>query len=500
MAETRSGREFAALSASRAPSRLARMASRAIGSTTPEDLCIAAAFLLGGALRVALAVVNHEANDDHLAIVRVIAFEHRIPARSESWEAFQPKLYHSTVAALWHLFHLRDPLALTRSAQLVNALAGVLTLLAIFGVLRSRRVPPTCRVLSFALAALSPSLIGISAQATNDAFVILFAASAIYFGVRFFDRWCLPDFVLLVVSTILAGLSKANGLVVPAAIVVTFAAALLRPRLAVPSGRRASVAAYAAAFLLTVGPAVAFIGPYAEDTRTLGTPFGTNVPLSPRPYLFHETYIPRSGLTSLAHGLLTFRLFDLLAHPTSTRGLTTGYARHRTSLWTRVYAQAQSTRFEGWPPSWAAQSKEVLEFMRALFILGLVPAALFVEGLIHTSLRVSRQWWLGVDTPHPDEPSAVTLLLLFVTAGYLLFVALYSVRLRDYSAMKLIFVLPAMPSLSALIAAGLTDLFVWSSSSPPRARLATAAGIATALLLFGYAVDVTVLIRHLSRS
>jgi hypothetical protein len=51
-------------------------------------------------LRIAGAALNYEANDDHMAVVRIIAHEHRLPADDEEWEAFQPKLYHATVAAV----------------------------------------------------------------------------------------------------------------------------------------------------------------------------------------------------------------------------------------------------------------------------------------------------------------------------------------------------------------------------------------------------------------
>ena len=40
---------------------------------------------LGILLRVYLAVVNGEANDDHLTVIRIIADENRLPRLREAW-------------------------------------------------------------------------------------------------------------------------------------------------------------------------------------------------------------------------------------------------------------------------------------------------------------------------------------------------------------------------------------------------------------------------------
>ena len=85
-----------------------------------------AALVLGVLLRLLLALVNEEGNDPHLPVISTIAFEHRFPAKDEAWEAFQPKLYHLTVAAVWQLVPTRSTPGLTRVAQLVSCVGGVL--------------------------------------------------------------------------------------------------------------------------------------------------------------------------------------------------------------------------------------------------------------------------------------------------------------------------------------------------------------------------------------
>src|SRR5439155_1583563 len=88
-------------------------------------------FALGVMLRVYLALVNREANDDHLSVIRIIAFQHHLPRLREAWEGFQPKLYHVTTAILWNISPWQSPSARVVIAQLVACAAGIATLFII---------------------------------------------------------------------------------------------------------------------------------------------------------------------------------------------------------------------------------------------------------------------------------------------------------------------------------------------------------------------------------
>ena len=453
-------------------------------------------------LRIWLALVNAQANDPHLPVIRIIAFEHRFPAKAEAWEAFQPKLYHTTVALVWRAMGTRDELALTHAAQLVSCAAAVLTLLVLLVLLvfLRERGPAETRVstaFAFALAALNPGFVGISAQATNDAFVILFASLALYFGTRFFARWRPGAFLGLVVATVLAGLSKGNGLVVLLAVVVTFVAVFLFPSLGVPSRRRRTVVAHGALFVVLVVPTVAFVGPYAAYQREFGTPFVTNWEPSPPPHLWRETVVQRPGLTSVMHGLLTFRYLDLLRHPASTHGGL--YPRHRTSLWTRVYAQAHSSRFEQYPSWWRSDQPKVRILTRVLFVLGLLPTAILGVGLVNVAWRCVHEGWRQLRGRRPAgaqaEWWAPAVLLVVAVLGYLAFVAVYSVRLRDFSSMKQIFILPALLGFAVLFSEGAEWLNARIARRRGAAVFRAAVGLGLALLLLAYVVDAGVLIR-----
>lgn len=481
---------------------------------------ISAALVIGIAVRVLLAFVNVEANDPHLPIIRAIAFEHRFPTREQEWEGFQPKLYHTTVALVWRLLPTRAPYALRRAAQFVSCAAGIVTLLIVlrflrlFGAMRegnrcaeAERGASLSATIAFAAVALNPALVGTSIQATNDAFVILFASLTFYSSARVLANGRGRDFVALVLWATLAGLSKGNGLVAIIAVAATFAIiAVIGP--GAKQRSRAVIRGIVLAAL--VAPPVALIGPYYSYQQQYGTPFVTNSPPFPSPHLLHETFVARPGLTSVLQGLFTFRLMDLLRHPESNDDKLQ-YPRHRTSLWSRVYAQAHSAHFESWPPSWKARSPLVLQLTRALMLLGLVPSALVTWGFAalvrDTALgwrhSYRRRFAVGDDDALAHQWPSM-LLLLIATASYLTFAAAYSIQIRDYSSMKVIFILPALLAFVAAFELGGARLLAWGAAERSAGLRALrritlrAAALALALLLAGYAADLSVLAAQLA--
>jgi Dolichyl-phosphate-mannose-protein mannosyltransferase len=494
---------------------------------SPAAAIITAALAISVVIRVLLALVNLEANDPHLPVIGAIAFKHHFPTREEAWEGFQPKLYHSAAALVWRVLPTSDIYALTRAAQLVSGVAGIMTLFVVLRFLHRAckeaqtqpvaaeraagaalsdvpPVSPFAWAIAFAAVALNPALAGTSVQATNDAFVILFATLMLYSGLRFLSGALWRDFIALVLWAILAGLSKGNGLVAIAAVAVTFAIVALIDTRGV---RRRRIVLAGAVFVALVVPAVALIGPYYSYYRQYGTPFVTNWPRAPRPDLRYETFVGRPGLTSVVHGLLTFRLLDLLRHPESNDD-PEHYPRHRTSLWSRLHAQAHSAHFENWPPSWGARDPQLAYLTRALIVLGLVPTALLVWGLAAMVREAVLGWWLNQKGTESHDALAdawpATLLLLVTAVGYLAFAALYAVKLRDYSSMKVIFVLPALLALVVALELGIERLLAWGLSRRtrvawyPRRVVVGAIGLAVALLFAGYVADLGVLAMQLA--
>jgi hypothetical protein len=454
-------------------------------------------FCFGTLLRVVLATVNLEANDNHIEVISVIADENRIPDKAEFWEAFQPKLYHVTVAAVWRALSISSPLMRIRAAQLVSCAAGIVTLwIALVFIRREAHVSAKVGCLSLALIALNPGLIGISAQATNDAFVILAASLALFFGYRFFARLGRKDFCWMTLSAIIAGISKGNGLVVFLAILGVFAVACL----GLPSGSqlaRQRVALYGGIFLAAYLAVVPKGGSYWELYRRYGSPFVSPILPAPFPKLFEKTFVYKPGVTSIADSFLTFRLGDLLRHPVSSID-GENYPLHRTSLWSQLYGRAHFAHFDAWPPSWRLPSDggQWLTCLgrtlgRLIFLCALFPTVLLMVAIGRRGLAALR-WLTKAMSPRPQLQDWLLDLAVF---GYLAFIVAYSLRLRDYAAMKAIFLFPGLLGFLTLFARECDGLYKRHVGNP-RVRLA-ADVVMVALLLF-YTVDVVALIGQLA--
>jgi hypothetical protein len=445
---------------------------------------LSAILVLAVIFRLVGVVVNNEANDPHLEVSQIMAYQHRVPAATEVWEAFQPKLYHGTVAAVLMVLPANLPVVLqTRVAQAVSCAAGILTVYLLLGFLRSVPLSARTQELAFALVALNPKMIATSIQATNDAFVILFATLAITAGYRFFQAFARRDFLWMTLGVLLACVSKGSGLPVAIAVLCTFVAALFRPAIG-----RARIAGFAALMLAAFIMFVPLAGEYWARYQQTGDAFWSSQQRSLPPHFLDETFAEgkRPGITSIVGGYFTFRLINLLAEPLATNGAEV-YPPHRTSLWSFAYASAHSNHFDYYPPSWQLNNPGVLWLLRFIWIVALVPTALLVMGTVRGMLRVAKETFSS--SAPPDWCGRV--LLAVVTGGYVAFLMLYTYQYRDYGTMKPIFVYTVMAPFMGYFALELERV---------RSRGATWAATATAsagLLCLAYVADTLVLLLHL---
>ncbi len=452
---------------------------------------ILAIFLMSVGLRLSLTLVNREANDDHMEVVDRILQTHTLPQKDDCWECFQPKFYHASVALTLQGLGMDGASQDTQIlvGELVNFLAGVLTV-GVLGIfiqgltVKAGWIKP----LGYALAALNPQLIGISSQATNDAFAILFSTLALYSTYRFFRKPRLVTFLLIVFFLSLGIASKTNVWVTAAAIGL---ALLVRAWLL--KGRRLGALAVALIFLIAV-LALAVLNPlnqYISNTRVYGAPILLNIPKPPLPQLTEITYPRRPGIISVKDGFLTFKFFSLLRNPLN-RDIGNNIPTHRTSLWTQLYASANSAHFENFPPSWATTGEEGFWISRGIFVLALLPTLIFLLGVgfetywvmknfIRRDEAVSRETNYGLD--------------IFVLAGYVLFIALYALIYRDFAVMKAVFIFPGLIAFSLLFlrACERIDRFL---SRRARWIIYPLLAVLGALLVF-YLLDTVTLIQHL---
>jgi hypothetical protein len=437
---------------------------------------------LAFALRLALALINMDAFDPHMPVVKAIAYEHRIPGKDDMWEGFQPKLWYATVAMILRVVPTHNIKDITRIAQGVNVIAGMATLWLIFLFLRRLKISDRAKLTALSLIALNPMLIGIDGQATNDSFVILFSTLALYFGVQFFEKPEWRSFGFMTLGAVLAVLSKGNALAPLIAILCTFAATAL-----VKSERRnLAWASRAVLFVALVVGAMATLAPYGENWFRYGSPFVTNMPPDPVPARFFvhvPTTEPRRYVEGVHTGftwLFTFRLCEMLRQPHMHSAPTP----LSTSMWSILYGEWNFVHLDRWPYFWDDDSDALMWLGRALLLLALVPAGIFVAGGLQQAARAFRslrdrwQW-----------DSARTLLVLTVL-GQFAFVASYSYRGRLYEFAKAIFLFPALLGIAWVFALGVEGL----ERRLPSPRLQSLLNVTTVLLLVGYVADICVVI------
>lgn len=408
-----------------------------------------ATLILGIVLRLALALLNSEANDDHLSVVRVIAEEDRLPERSELWQAYQPKLFHLTAALLWELGPWTTERSLEVTAQLLSCAAGILTLYLVRMTLDRWHVSERTRFFALAFVALNPKLIGLSGQATNDSFVIFFVTLTLASGYTFLQQrnWRLG--ALTALAAVGSAFSKGNGLVVFAVLGVVVIVPIFCRGQVSPSLRR-QLAQYG---ILFVAPLVLFFslyGPYHESRKATGSYFSINVPPDPLPPLIEETYRGRPGTTSVLNTFFTFRFIDLLAHPVLSND-PVRYPQHRTSLWSQLYGRTAFVHFDQWPPSWAETSSQVVRLGRMILLLAILPASFLVIGLYRGARFLQQTAWYGRMTAQ-DLPA---LLLTTAAFGYLALSVVSALKYHDFATMKAAYVFPGL----------LGFLFLWCSGA-----------------------------------
>jgi hypothetical protein len=161
---------------------------------------------------------------------------------------------------------------------------------------------------------------------------------------------------------------------------------------------------------------------------------------------------------------------------------------HQTSLWSQLYGHLHFVHYANWPQTWRTDSVAVRWIGRTALVLGLAPTAVLLLGLLGESWR---------SLPHlvaRARPRLSAGELLFPTAalGHLAFSIAISMRIRDFSSMKAIYVFPGLLAFLWCFARGYERLL------PRMARassaLPTLFGAGVGALCLVYVLDIVTLI------
>jgi hypothetical protein len=447
----------------------------------------AAAIVLGVAvaLRVSLALVNLEANDDHLTVIRLIRTTGHLPSKADCGECFQPKLFHGTAAVLLNQMRVAPGRSEIRVVQLLNATFACGILLVAWRFVRGIEISNRAQFFGLSLFALNPKLIGISAQVTNDTFVIFFGVVTLYCADEFIRRGRVGHFAVMTAAAVLGVLSKTNGIVTCCAVAVALVLTTFSRRREA-AGRKMAV--FAVAFVVVV-PLLVALNPLAqcrENWRRYGSPVTLNIAPQARPLLLEKTHAWWPGIRSVADGFLTFRLLNLLREPYITYP-PAAYPVHRTSFWSQIYGRAHFVHFDAWPPSWVSHDPAVLWIGRAILLLALIPTVLLLSGIATETARLAKAVMTGA--------SLASLVLTLSWFAFVGFAVLYAYRYRAFTVMKAIFIYPAALSFVHHFAAAFDRVSTTLARHSSR-WMKLLEGALTALLAL-YVLDVAALIIQL---
>ncbi len=139
-----------------------------------------------------------------------------------------------------------------------------------------------------------------------------------------------------------------------------------------------------------------------------------------------------------------------------------GYPLHRTSLWSQVYGGTHFIFFDMHPPLWRNSSNAVLNIGRIILILALFPTAALLLGII-TEAGMWIKNIAGMNFAFIADTDD-WIFDIFLCA-YILFIMYYTSIHRDFSAMKAIFIYPALLPATHLFSRGIERIYRSSKTS-----------------------------------
>lgn len=391
-------------------------------------------------LRVLLALINREANDNHVEVIRRMLLGLSLE-KEACGECFQPKLYYYIIAQIVHFSPLRitiTSMRITVIAQFLNVFAGIGTLTILWLFIRAQPVNKILKHLTFALFALNPDFLGINGQATNDSFVIFFSTGALYALWQYLGSGQFYYKILLIISVVLAALSKGSGILLFVAVSVCLlirAVSVYKQKM-----RFIHYMMTVLLFILFFIVGMLLFSPYFHYYQLYGSPFISSWVKSPPPDFFIDTYIKRPGITSIVRGYLSFDFFDLIKTPYISNDANI-FPLHRTSLWSQLYGRAYSIQFAQWPPSWQDTSAYVIELTRVIFVLALLPTLIGILGYV---LEIKKGILLALRTFSSYFSEKRGWIFSCVFFFFIIFIVDYTYIYRDFSFMKTIFIYPGI--------------------------------------------------------
>jgi hypothetical protein len=446
-----------------------------------QRVLIASIFIFALALRLILAFINKEANDNHFEVVNWIVDKNEIPQNENCWECFQPKFFYLLDASIIKVFNIKAKFDRIRCMQLTNVVFSFFILLILWKFIRKQPVSFPIKAWCFALLAFNPCLVGINIQATNDTLEILGGCGAIYYAQFFFKNMKFNDGLRMTLFVLLSSIVKSSGIVLIAAIAFIFLLKIIASDGAKKLFLLKAFFSFAVCTLLVVP----FAGGYYQNYQKYNAPFVNNISVSDLPVpLYHQAYTRRPGITSIVHGYFTFRYLDMVKTPYITNDQFS-YPLHRTSLWSQLYGRTFFLHFDQHPASWMSRDPSILLAGSGLLLLGIFPVLLFLIGFSESVFNFFKN--LFAKNRFSEDSNLIHAIFVIL---FLLFVVKYSYDYIDFSTMKSIFLFPAILSFTIFFISGLSKI-------KSKRWIYVLHGIFTAIIILSI-IDICFLIHQLS--
>lgn len=390
-------------------------------------------------LMILLAFFNKGyANDDHFTVIEIIYKFGKLPNFEYCWQCYHPKLFHFLAAQIWHLFEVESQWAKHTSAQLLNAVFGIGTLVFIKKYVESLGFNEAIKTMVLSLIMFNPRLIAITGQATNDSIIIFFGTVSIYAVLKLFKKPSLKWSWILVLSLCLGAMAKLNSAVVLIGAAISLIFFAFRDKNFSWSLKRGYFGTLLLS-LITVSLAYLSFNGYYENIKEKGTPFTYNTPRNfgnPKLFEYEDFYLP--GVQTVYSGFAKFHYLDLIKHPKINDGQR---HKHITSYFSQLYGRTHYLYFDNWPKEWQENTTLMRNIGSISLAIAIVPTLLLFVGLFHYIFNNLNLVFSRNRKALKSEDSLVLLLFFF---GFFGFSVLFSYYGRIYNFMKVIYVLPGI--------------------------------------------------------
>jgi hypothetical protein len=268
----------------------------------------------------------------------------------------------------------------------------------------------------------------------------MFGTLVLYFLYSLITKRNTLNFILLIIFSILAGLSKYNGIILIIGVLVALTVKILIDK-NYSIHLRKGFLGWILIFFISTSFFVGRYGGFYNNMKNYNQLVIYNTPIAEMTNIYEETTYDRPGIKSIIGGFFTFRIFDMLKHPIITNDKYK-YPIHRTSLWSQLYGRTHFLYFDNWPRGvWSKTNPTMLLIGRISLLLALFPSTIFIIGIY----KEIKDWIIAIVKNKYDfiKINGNWIFHIFFW-GFIFFIILFNLKGRDFSFMKIIYIFPGI--------------------------------------------------------